>query len=449
MRLGERAVVAGSGIAGLLAARVLSDHYEQVVLLERDAFPSAGENRRGVPQGKHTHALLVRGRDILEELFPGFGRDLVDRGAVPYDHLGQMRRFIGGGYYRQAPSGLHSVMATRALMESQVRERVLRLPGVRAIERCDVLGLTATTDGTRITGVRLIQREPGSAEEVLAAALVVDATGRGSRTPAWLESLGYEKPDEERLEVGVCYATRHFRRGREHLGGGLGVLVTPTPAIKRAGVVIAEEGMRWGVTLIGYLGESPPTDGEGFLDFARGLAAPDIHALLREAEPLDDAVSARFPANTRRRYERLARFPHGLLVVGDAMCSFNPTYAQGMTVAALEAQALQDSLRVGDRELAKRYFSAVSRSVDTVWKIAIDADRRLVDRNRRSRWPARLLGWYVSAIHQSARHDAAAALAFLRVAGLLDHPAALLRPGLVARVLWARARSLSKRARHE
>lgn len=443
-KIGERAIVAGAGIGGLLMARVLADHYEQVILLERDTFPPPGDNRRGIPQGRHTHALLTRGREVLDQLFPGLTGELIDRGAVPYDQLAEMRRFIGGGYYARGWSGLTSLMVSRPLLESHIRSRLLELRGVRAVERCDVLGLMATEDCARITGVRLIRREPGSAEEVCEADLTVDATGRGSRTPGWLHRLGYTAPEEERVEIGVGYATRHFVRAPGQLGGDLGVLVTPTRERRRVGIVVAQEGMRWSVTLIGYQGDAPPTDDTGFLEFARGLAAPDIYELVRCAEPLGDAVGARIPSNLRRRYEGMARFPEGLIVMGDALCSFNPAYGQGMTVAALEALALRDSLRRGGEGLAPRYFKAATAAVDSIWRITVRADRRVIRPEERRPATARLLDWYLTRLHVAARRDPVPAIAFVRVAGLLDRPSDLLRPRMAARVLWSHLH----RARH-
>jgi 2-polyprenyl-6-methoxyphenol hydroxylase-like FAD-dependent oxidoreductase len=433
-------------MSGLLAARVLADCYEQVLVLDKDSFPPDVQNRKGVPQGRHAHALLTQGREVLEQLFPGLVAELISRGAVVYDQLGEMRRYVGGGYYWRGPSGLKSVMVSRALLESHVRTRLLARPNVRVVEGCDVLGLVANRDNSRITGVRRILREPGSAEETCSADLVVDATGRGSRMPTWLELLGYAAPEEERVEIGVCYATRHFRRMPGQLAGDAGAFVLASPTNRRVGIVIAQENMRWIVTLIGYQGDAPPTDPAGFSHFASTLSAPDIHELICSAEPLGDAVSARIPCNLRRHYQRLSRFPEGLVVLGDALCTFNPTYGQGMTVAGLEALALRAALQRGSNGVAARFFASATAELDKIWRITIGNDRRLVDSSAPRPAAARFLAWYIDRLHFAARRDPVAAAAFVRVTGLLDPPISLLRPRVAARVFWAQLRHARGRA---
>jgi len=176
-------------MAGLVAARALADAYAQVVVVDRDELPETAMHRRGVPHGRHAHALLARGQQALEELFPGLTAELIAQGVPAGDLLANGRWYVSGHRLRQENIGLVSLSVSRPLLEGYVRARVRALPNVAFLDSCDILGLTATPDGRRVTGAR-VRRADGSAGEVLGADLVVDATGRGSRTPIWLEALG-------------------------------------------------------------------------------------------------------------------------------------------------------------------------------------------------------------------------------------------------------------------
>jgi 2-polyprenyl-6-methoxyphenol hydroxylase-like FAD-dependent oxidoreductase len=435
-QIGDRAVVLGASMAGLVAARVLADAYAQVVVVDRDELPETAMHRRGVPHGRHAHALLARGQQALEELFPGLTAELIAQGVPAGDLLANGRWYVSGHRLRQEHIGLISLSVSRPLLEGSVRARVRALPNVAFLESCDILGLTATPDGRRVTGAR-VHRADGGAEEVLGADLVVDATGRGSRTPIWLEALGYARPETEQVRVGLGYATRTYRLPPDALDGDLAVLDATTPDHPRGGALLRLEGDRWMVTLAGMLGDHPPTDPDGFLDFARSLRFPDIYQAVRDAEPLDDPVAFRFPASVRHRYERLDRFPDGLLVVGDAVCSFNPIYGQGMSVAALEALTLLRHLQRGAVPQPRRWFRGLARVVDVPWDIAVGGDLAVPGVQGRRTLKIRLVNAYIARLHAAAAHDASLASTFVRVAGLVAPPQTLLRPKVALRVLRA------------
>jgi 2-polyprenyl-6-methoxyphenol hydroxylase-like FAD-dependent oxidoreductase len=437
----DRAVVLGASMAGLLAARVLADAYAQVTVIDRDELPEAPGHRRGVPHGRHVHALLARGQQALEELFPGLTADLVASGVPAGDLLANGRWYLNGHRLRQAPAGLVVLCASRPVLEGYVRARVRALPNVAFLDSRDIVGLAATRDGGRVTGARVLRRADRAAEEVLDGDLVVDATGRGSRTPIWLEALGYARPDTEQVRIGLGYATRTYRLPADALDGDLAVVHGATPSHPRGGAMLQLEGDRWMVTVGGILGDHPPTEPDGFLGFARTLQLPDIYEAIRDAEPLDDPVAFRFPVSVRHRYERLDRFPDGLLVMGDAACSFNPIYGQGMTVAALEALTLHRHLQPGTQPRPGPFFADLARVVDVPWDIAVGGDLIYPGVEGRRTLKSRLVNAYLARLHAAAAHDATLAAAFLRVTGLVTPPQSLLRPGVAVRVLRAGRRS--------
>lgn len=429
---GDRAVVLGGSMAGLLAARVLSEAYSEVIVVERDELPAEEAPRRGVPQGRHIHGLIGRGQQILDELLPGFTPDLVARGAPPLDQLADARMYLRAHPLRRARGGPVVVSASRPCLEGYVRERVRSLPGVVFADQCDAVGFTTTPVGDRITGARVHHRDDTRPVETLDADLVVDTTGRGSRTPRWLEDLGYERPAEDRVAADVAYATALLCLRPGALRGDRAVIVPPAAEHRRGGGLAAIEDGRHILTLMGILGDRPPTTADGFFDYAKSLRVPDIYAAVRDAEVLRSPVAIRFPASTRRRYERLARFPDGLLVLGDSLCSLNPVYGQGMGVAALEALVLRSHL--GHPPQTRKVLRDMARAVDPAWDIAAGADLAFPGVEGTRSLKIRVANAYIPRLHAAAEYDAALGAAFLRVAALQDRPGALFRPGVVFRV---------------
>jgi len=432
-QVGSRAVVLGGSMAGLLAARVLADAFAEVVIVDRDKLADVTTARRGVPQGRHVHGLLARGQQILDELFPGFTTEAMAAG-IPTGDLGELRWFFNGLRLRPASTGLVCVSADRPVLESHVRARVAALPNVRLAEECDIVGLRTEPGGRRVTGAR-IQRRAGSGEETLEADLVVDATGRGSRTPAWLAELGYARPAEERIKIDLTYTTRHYRLPDESiLNGDLSINPVSTPSHQRGAFFSRVQNGRSILSLTGVLGDAAPTDPEGFLDWVRSLPVPDIYEVIKDAEPLDDAVSFHYPASVRRRYDQLQELPDRLLVLGDAACSFNPVYGQGMTVAAQEALVLSEHLRKGMPDPLV-FGKDIAGVIEVPWQISAGGDLGFPEVAGPRPPEVQMMNAYLALLQSAATRDGMVTRTFMRVAGLVDPPTELMSPDMIYRVL--------------
>ncbi|MFC7994245.1 FAD-dependent oxidoreductase [Streptomyces pilosus] len=428
-RAEDHAVVVGAGPAGLFAARVLADVFGRVTVVERDD-PADGD-RRGVPQSGHAHDFLARGHQITEEWFPGIGEEMVAGGAHAGDIARDVRWVIAGRPLVRSESGLATVISSRVFREGHLRARVEALPRVRLLGGQDVAGLSFSDDGSVVDGVLL---GPGGTGK-LPADLVVDASGRGSRTPVWLEEHGHGRVTEEKLKVDVGYATQVVRAPGDAFAGDVCINIVASPDSPRGGACQRVEGDRAVVTLYGVLGDHPPTDPEGFLSFAKSLAAPDIHEVLEVAEPLTEVRRYRFPASLRRRYEQMDSFPRGLLMLGDAVCSLNPRYGQGMAFAAMQALALRDHLAEEEAPTAEAYFRRLTEQVvDPVWNMTLLSDLSFPgvpgERTPELLQVLELVG----RTQVAATLDGSLALTCLRVFGLLDPPTALLDPAVQERV---------------
>lgn len=446
---GSRAVVLGGSIAGLFAARVLADAYDEVQIVDRDVLVGTRAPRRFCPQSRQANGMLARGVHIMEEFFPGITQELIDHGAPRGDLSGSCRWYAQGYRLKQQDGDLITLGVLRPELEWRIRERVQQFPNVVFVEQHDILGVTATADNSRVTGAR-VQARDESTSRVIEADLVVDATGRGSRTPLWLEQLGYAKPEEEHKKVDLVYVTQHYklRPGADPFQGDVAINQIPHPGLPRGSVFFKTDGGKLEMTTYGLLGDHPPTDQAGLYEWIKSLAARDCYEALRYADPLDEPVPFRFPTTLRRHYEKLDRFPDGLLVTGDALTCFNPVYAGGMSVAALCALTMRQHLHSGAAPVPLDYFRDLARdAIEAPWEMTNTVDLTFPGVVGERSLKVRVAQFFLKRTQIAATRDGKVTAAYFKAAGLVAPPQTLQRPGMLLRILWKSMLGPSKESR--
>jgi 2-polyprenyl-6-methoxyphenol hydroxylase-like FAD-dependent oxidoreductase len=434
----DRIVVLGGSLAGLFVAAAAAGAGRQVTVLERDRRPDGVVWRPGVPQGRQAHVFLYRGLLAMEELLPGLRGELLDAGAVPFD-TGDLAWLGEQGWSPVGVPAFEVVSATRPLLEDVVRRRVTALSGVEIRYGTQVKGLSRTP-----TGWQVRTRHAGADEgdsEVVEADLVVDACGRTSRLETWLPSLGVPRARRETLDARVGYSACLYTRDPEALGVP-GIVILATPEAPRGAVALPVEGDRWLMGAAGFGADRPPRDLPGFEAFLGTLRDPAIADLAGRCEPVGEVSVHRQTANERRVYERVRDWPDGLLVVGDALASFNPIYGQGVTVAAMEALLLGEALAGGLGEgSAGRLMRSFASAVRLPWAIATGEDVRFPTAGGRPSPVQRLLrGWSAELSRLAVHGDREAATVLASVYHLMAPPALLFHPRLFASAARARLR---------
>ncbi|MCJ1675775.1 FAD-dependent monooxygenase [Streptomyces sp. APSN-46.1] len=369
------AIVIGASVTGLFAAAVLTE-VADVTIIERDALPDGPECRKGVPQARHAHLVWSGGVRAFDEILPGLVEDIVARGARLVPIMGDMvSRAPNEVWFRRFETTRHrNLVCSRNLLDHVLRERVLGDARITLHEETVAAGLVG--DATRITGVR-VRKDAG--ERILSADLVVDASGRGSQAPTWLEGLGLPRVAERRVDAGVAYATRVYKAPAATVGSFplVNIQANPAKSPGQGGIILPVEDGRWIVTLSGTRGGEPTKDPDGFVDFALGLGDPVIGELIKGAEPLGEIATTRSTANRRRYYEKMKAWPDGFTVLGDAVAGYNPVYGHGLTVAAQSAVTLRDLLRSTSLTApgtARRIQRATARPVAGAWDLAVGQD---------------------------------------------------------------------------
>jgi 2-polyprenyl-6-methoxyphenol hydroxylase-like FAD-dependent oxidoreductase len=439
------AVVIGGSIAGLWAARVLSDHFDRVTVIDRDHFPKTPEFRKGAPQSRHIHTLLGRGQQIMEQLFPGLIDEVVATGALNTEWAFDSKTMISTAeWLPRYHSGYRALSATRHLLEWAIRRRLMQNERVSFLEGHAVDGLLTDFDQRTVTGVRV--RALGAARETLRdterldADLVVDASGRTSHAPEWLQSLGYGAPEESEVNSFLAYSTRWYKRPANFKGDWNWLLIQGTaPMLPRGGGVYEVENGLWGVTLVGAMRDYPPTDEEGFMAFARTLNSPELYEAIKDAEPVTPIYGYQRTANVWRHYEKFARWPEAFVVMGDAACAFNPVYGQGMTVSAMGAMALGDCIRergIGGKGMAQRFQKRLAKTLETPWVMATGEDFRYpTTEGSKPSVMNHFMHWYMDRLFGVMVNNPGVMQVFMGVMHLLEPSSKLLRPDIFLKVL--------------
>jgi 2-polyprenyl-6-methoxyphenol hydroxylase-like FAD-dependent oxidoreductase len=454
---GQHAVVLGGSLAGLLAARVLTDHFERVTIIERDAYSETAEARRGIPQANHVHGLLLRGRQILEEFFPGLQDEMIAAGAPVVDAANEIAWFTPAGWGVRFPSDLQLLSFTRPMLDLYVRRHLARNPKVEIVDNTEVLRLIPGSSENQVAGVLICSRSSDADRRVakeLRADLVVDATGRASRAPRWLSDSGYSVLEEIVVDAHLGYASRLYQMPDNLDRDWKCVFVQNAPPERKRGAILFQvEDNRWLVTLIGGGRDYPPGDEVGFLDFARSLPVSTISDAIRSAEPLSPIKTYRGTNNRLRRFDKAKELPENFLLLGDAVCAFNPVYGQGMTIAAMGALTLHESL-IEQRQrhprslsgLARRFQKRLANVNETPWMLATAQDYRYRETVGGS--PGRLTRFmhrYMDQVIELATRNVAVREVLLRTFNMLVPPSVLFHPQVLFRVVGQMVRVSKKR----
>jgi 2-polyprenyl-6-methoxyphenol hydroxylase-like FAD-dependent oxidoreductase len=421
----------------MLAARVLADHVP-VTIVERDALPDGVHARRGLPQASHLHTILGRGMSLLEQLFPGLRSELLRDGAVAVDggtEVGWLGPFGWAAPFRRG--ALESIWGTRDFLDAHVRDRLRCDPRVDWIDSTRVESLAV--DASR--GVRGVVTADG---RVLPGSFVVDATGRGSKLPDWLRSAGFAAPAETEVDSRTVYTSAFARLGAPlPKNWKIAFILGHPPQVLRGAAIGPVEGGRVLVSLATVAGEPAPEDTSGFAAFGRSLRGPFMGEVFENAEWLTPARSTRSTANRKRHYERIA-LPRGLVVMGDALCAFNPVFGQGISVAAMQAEALSRLLRrhgPHDARLGSMATRQFLRVVAFPWSMATSQDLQIPGTRGKSSPVQPLIDAYMNRVFSLSTRDGDVNFTTSRVFNLSLSPLALYAPRLFVRALRERTPS--------
>ena len=437
----EKAVGVGGGISGKLAARVLADFFKEVIILERDAEAQGPLPRKGAPQGEHIHALLFAGANGLEELFPGITEKFNASGAVKINATKDIAWFHHGVWKLRYDGEYATILQTRPHLEWLLEQYIKKIPNVTIQYSRRVSNFLYNEKENRMTGVEI---RDGSDSITLHADLIVDASGVSSLSSRWLRKRGVPIP-EEKVSIDLCYFTKTIELPDNPDRDWAIKLVYPNPPSEKIGGGISKvEGNRYLVTFMGYHNEINEKEvrksDANFIDIAKQLPKLDLYHELQDATALSSTSTFRVPNITWRRFDKVSKFPNGLLTIGDTICRIDPFFGQGMSIAVLEALALKKLLANRDRStqhLVDRFHREVRKIISPIWNMVLTEDFRYPETVGRKPAGLSIQQWYAKNIFLLSSEHKGTYNSFIQVMHLLRPTSTLMHPSIIKNV-WKR-----------
>ncbi len=424
----KRAVVLGASIGGMLASRVLSKHFDEVVLVERDLLPDGPVFRKGVSQAHHAHLIYTKGFGIIEDYFPETRR-LLEEANTTFTDFGRVRWMQYRKWKATGDLDAPTAIFLRYYLDWAILKQLREVPNLTIMDGAKALGLVIADNV--VTGAR-IERE--GQEEVIEADLVIDATGKNSDAQKWLKEYGYGDVKVDVLDVGVKYTSRiyEYPEGVEIPN----IIISPDLPHGKRYVLLLNVNTGLLVTLTGIMHDHPGATDDTFLDFAKNMDDPCVYEFMRRLKPKTPIASYGYPRTRRMRYDKF-KLPAGFLPFSDSYTSFNPIYGQGMTIAAIEALELDRYLSKSKKFNAKKFYKRVEPYVSFAWGLSYTDMLRLPEAKGKRTLGTKFMNWYIKRV-QLASTNPKVYRKFLQAMMMTKPPSILFNPVFMLRVLFTR-----------
>ncbi|HFK1762943.1 glutamate synthase [Bacillus wiedmannii] len=436
----NKAIVIGGSIAGKLAAKALSTTFKEVIIIEAGERWDGKASRKRVPQSSHPHVLLKGGEKAIEELFPAITNELIEAGSIVNNFTRDIKWHQFGLWKQQFIGKVHMIQQSRFLLEWHIQKRIDDISNVTTKYVTLVEGLLVDRNLNKVCGVKAKCLETSSQEEIQAD-IVVDASGFGSKSIAWLREHNIEV-QEEKVRIDLFYATRMFKLKENEKFDCCNMLMSPSFPDNPYGVLIQTiEDHRYFVTFSGYANEKAPQTDEDFYNFAENLSISNVTEFLNKAEAISDIKTYKIPYQVRRRFDLVNNLPERLLVVGDAHCRFDPVFGQGVSVAAMEAHQLQLLLQrrqILDKAFTQQFYKRTVHIIQTPWEMTTTEISRHPQLKRELSIKQKFQQWYTKQIYQLSAIDSDVYIRLVRVMNLIRSPLHLFHPKVLLAVLLKR-----------